>query len=390
MKIGLVCQTYFSMNYGVSALNHSAINILNRIFNGKYDLVLFCQDEDIEHVKKDINIRYNINSIEVYPIIQPKQIKSYYNYYKNIKFCDYILDTSLGDGFSDIYSKRKCFLQCILKEIPIIMNKKLILLPQTIGPYYNSLFSKWAKRILNKSEAVFVRDNISYELCKQLYSGDNVHITSDMALMLPYSQSDYIFKSNNKMKIGLNISGLLYNGGYNKNNQFNLKFDYKEFIIKLVKELNKDEDVELFLVSHVFSKGIEDDYASCVEIYNLFDLDESPLVFESPMSAKSFISNMDVFIGSRMHSTIAALSSNVVTIPIGYSRKFNGLFDQLQYKYYIDATQTTLFDSVELVKKYIKNRLELKNATDITQTVINKYNKELIIKLSEVLGATNE
>lgn len=390
MKIGLVCQTYFSLNYGVSALTHSAISILNGIFKKSYDLVLFCQDDNIDAVKKDIKIRYNLNSVEVYPIIQPKQIKTYYNYYNNIKFCDYILDTSLGDGFSDIYSKRKCFLQCILKEIPIILNKKLVLLPQTIGPYYNAFFSKWAKTILNKSEAVFVRDSLSYKYCKQLYSNDNIHITSDMALMLPYSKSQNFMNANGKLKIGLNISGLLYNGGYNKKNQFNLKFDYKKFITMLVQELNEDSNVELFLIPHVFSQGVEDDYAACIEICNLFNMDNEPIWFDSPMSVKSFISEMDIFIGSRMHSTIGAISSNIPTIPVGYSRKFNGLFDQLQYKYYIDATQTTLLDTINLIKGYICNVSELKQATDITKTVIDKYNKELVIELSKVLGDVNE
>jgi len=46
---------------------------------------------------------------------------------------------------------------------------------------------------------------------------------------------------------------------------------------------------------------------------------------------------MDLFIGARMHSTIAAFSSGVPVIPIAYSRKFNGLYDTLQYPYYIDA-----------------------------------------------------
>ena len=128
MKIGLVCQTYFSLNYGVFALNQSAIYIINKIINKNYELYIFCQDECKSEVEQDIKKRYGIKKVKVYPIIQPKILKSYYDYFINIKKCDYILDTSLGDGFSDIYSKRKCYLQCVLKEVPLLLNKKLILL----------------------------------------------------------------------------------------------------------------------------------------------------------------------------------------------------------------------------------------------------------------------
>ena len=44
------------------------------------------------------------------------------------------------------------------------------------------------------------------------------------------------------------------------------------------------------------------------------------------MEAKSHISGMDFFIGSRMHACIAAYSSGVPVFPLGYSRKFTGLF----------------------------------------------------------------
>lgn len=390
MRIGLVCQTYFSLNYGVSALNHAIISILCEILKNNYELVIFCQDENIENVKLNIESTYKIKNVEVLPIIQPKKLGTYFYYYNSIKSCDYILDTSLGDGFSDIYSKRKCYLQCILKEVPIILEKKLILLPQTIGPYYNNYFRKWAKRILKKSTAVFVRDRLSFDFCKKIYNANNLHLTSDMALMLPYSKSKYKINMDGKLKVGLNISGLLYNGGYRQNNQFNLKFDYKEFIKKIIEVLMIDSNIELFLIPHVFSKGIEDDYAVCNEIYQLFSLPNKPIYYESPMDVKSFISQMDVFIGSRMHSTIAAISANIPTIPIGYSRKFNGLFDQLQYKYYIDATETPLCETIDLVKKSINNISKLKHTTSNTQIIIENYNKELISKLSAVLGIENE
>ena len=210
-----------------------------------------------------------------------------------------------------------------------------------------------------------------------------------MALMLPYSKTKYKIQTNKSLKVGLNISGLLYNGGYNQNNQFGLKFSYKDFIKKLVNELIQDSKIDLYLIPHVMSSGIENDYEVCNEIYNLFNLRNKPIYFDSPMDAKSYISQMDIFIGSRMHSTIAAISSNVITIPLGYSRKFNGLFDQLNYQFYIDATKTTQNEALNLVEKYISNIHDLRTSTNQTQIIINKYNKLLLSKLSKSLELEN-
>ena len=41
--------------------------------------------------------------------------------------------------------------------------------------------------------------------------------------------------------------------------------------------------------------------------------------FATPMEAKSYISGMDLFIGARMHATIAAISAGVPVIPFSYS-----------------------------------------------------------------------
>ena len=58
----------------------------------------------------------------------------------------------------------------------------------------------------------------------------------------------------------------------------------------------------------------------------------------SPSAAKTYIANLDLLIGSRMHATVAALSSNTAVLPFGYSRKFSGLFGSLGYPVVGDLT----------------------------------------------------
>ena len=60
--------------------------------------------------------------------------------------------------------------------------------------------------------------------------------------------------------------------------------------------------------------------------------------FNNPIDAKSFISGMDIFIGARMHGTIAAYSSGVPCIATAYSPKFINLFKVFDYDYVVDLT----------------------------------------------------
>ena len=84
---------------------------------------------------------------------------------------------------------------------------------------------------------------------------------------------------------------------------------------------------------------------------------------------------MDIFIGSRMHSTIASFSSGVVTIPISYSRKFEGLFGSLDYPYVINAKLENTDSAYALVMRYIENRADLSESQKKSMQLIEDKNK---------------
>ena len=83
--------------------------------------------------------------------------------------------------------------------------------------------------------------------------------------------------------------------------------------------------------------------------------------FLSPVEAKNLISTMDIFIGSRMHATIAAFSSGVATIPVAYSRKFAGLYENLGYNYIINLCEADTDDAILETMRLIEEYRKLKN-----------------------------
>ena len=105
--------------------------------------------------------------------------------------------------------------------------------------------------------------------------------------------------------------------------------------------------------------------------------------FSSPIDAKSFISKMDFFIGSRMHATIASFSSGVPTVAVSYSRKFEGLFGSMNYPYVVHGNEETIeeaenhiinwFNQRDIIKKQLlKSNSIIENSLLFFETELTK------------------
>jgi len=249
------------------------------------------------------------------------------NFFKDY---EYVFDISAGDSFTDIYGYKRFLSQFFYKFIATCKSK-LILCPQTIGPfnkYYSKILSKY---IIQKSFFIYTRDKKSTSIINKIRN-NNYCQTTDVAFNLPYSKQSKINKT-----IGLNISGLLLKKGYTGYNQFNLSCDYKTLILELINFLKRHE-WNIILIPHVISSsmnGYEDDYSAS----QIISKDTGVKVcqkFSNPIEAKNFISSLDLLIGSRMHATIAAISSDTAVIPLSYSIKFESLFTSLGYHHTIN------------------------------------------------------
>ena len=382
MKIGLMGCEFFSANKGCEALTYSILSILN----------------NIESIEKN-SIIYNFSGtglgdiadkfpkfkfIEVKPKIKDLSLK----FIKAVKKCDIILDATMGDSFYDIYSLNYYNKLIRQKKIAVMLCKNYILLPQTYGPFKNKKSEVKAEKILKKSKKIYCRDEISKNILEKQFEIKDVELSSDMAFILPYKKEDYSFALSNKIKIGINVSGLLYKGGFNSANQFDLKMNYKEYIKSLLEYLSNNTEYEVYLIPHVIDlkeNAYDDDYKVCKMLQSRFNNCILSPIFNTPIEAKSYISNMDIFIGSRMHSTIAAFSSKVITIPISYSRKFEGLFGSLNYEYVINGKEENNDTALNKTIEYIRNRDKLLNNQKEAQKKIEDNNKKFITSLENII-----
>jgi colanic acid/amylovoran biosynthesis protein WcaK/AmsJ len=370
INIGLLWHSLGSGNLGVGALTLSQIFILRKVcdssdFNPKFQIIGWGNDP-VGPLVADLDIPMTIVSLR--ELINPRSAT-----HETLSGLDIILDIGAGDSFSDIYGSKRFFYLVVTKLIALMRHTPLILSPQTIGPFSGRVSSLIAKFLLKKCEHIFPRDKISMEVLRDMGVTGNATEAIDVAFRLPF-QKDTVPRRTAKMKIGVNISALLYHGGYDRSNQFGLVADYPKLTHRLLMELSENSEFEVHLIPHVVSTvlQVEDDHLLAKSLHNDFPNTFLPDQFQDPMEAKSYISGLDLLIGSRMHATIAAFSSGVPVLPLAYSRKFKGLFDSLGYSMVADLTKEGEDEIMLRVSHVCSHLVELRNAVDIGNQMANK------------------
>lgn len=402
MNIILTNTTINSGNRGCVALAYSVMYLLDEILReNNIDYNLYLPDSGYRDFKTrsikclDVEIKYptclNLTLSSILNTSKRTMLKDYLTSLKIYKNANYVLDIGQGDSFSDIYGNYRFNL--ILSKYIIAKHFKIpyCVLPQTIGPYNNSKNKTKAFKIIDTAKHVLVRDKQSFDYVKLHLPNKNVVEVVDVAFYLPYKKMKF---NDNYIHVGLNISGLLWNGGYTRNNQFGLSLDYQSTIKKIINYFLSLPNVKLHLISHVVNSEriLENDYAVSYDLFeklNSSNVILSPL-FLDPIIAKNYIGGMDFFMGARMHATIAAFSTRVPVVPMAYSRKFNGLFeDTLGYKYMSDLKRDDENVTLEIIKEAFNRREELKNIIENRMNTIVAESKEVIKKkLSEFLSVS--
>jgi polysaccharide pyruvyl transferase WcaK-like protein len=133
--------------------------------------------------------------------------------------------------------------------------------------------------------------------------------------------------------IGLNVSGLIYNDPTMARERYGLKADYRETVKTLVSRLLARTGSRIVLIAHVLAPPghYESDVQAAGAVRASLSLGDQARVAVLPVSydqseLKWIIGRLDWFCGTRMHATIAALSSGVPTAAIAYSGKTVGVF----------------------------------------------------------------
>ncbi|MCJ7773177.1 MAG: polysaccharide pyruvyl transferase family protein [Desulfobacterales bacterium] len=373
MKICLLGASFDTGNLGVSALAESSIKIILNRWPDAEVVLLGSGSTDGEHCLKlsgrEIRVRIvrmrfcknvflrshfcvlllNAILLKLLPFRRFRDLLSAINpYVKTLVETDKVFDITGGDSFSDIYGLRRFLIFGFLQKWLVTQfGKELILLPQTYGPFKRSITRLMAKCILKRASVVYARDSESVEYVRALLGNHSVNgkirFMPDVAFVLDSHEPEHVDigtldskRIKDSIVVGLNISGLLFNGGYTQENMFGLKTNYRELICSVVDYLMKDERRLVLLVPHVVTpcSDVEDDPNACRQLYEKLSEKYPDRIFltqgqYNQNEIKYIIGLCDFFIGSRMHSCIAALSQSIPAVGIAYSKKFHGVFESV-------------------------------------------------------------
>ena len=291
-----------------------------------------------------------------------------------ISKADIVFDINHGDGFTDNYGMPRLIRAFFETVLTSIMKKPLIFLPQTIGPF-NTLWGKlMAIIILKGCSKVFVRDNMANDFLHSI--GINPIEAYDLSVYMKPEKVDFEVLPNT---IGINISGLLH---FKTDVTDTAPFEmYDSFIEKLLSSLI-EEGYKVLLVPHTYNNtnpDRADDLKACQ--YFAKKLNSSKIrVVDKDYSApqlKYIISQCDFFMGSRMHSNFAALSTSTPVIGLSYSYKFEGGFERFGIKdCVINLKNIKSYDIQSIINKILSLIDEKSRIKDILLD-INSKSKEL-------------
>lgn len=263
-----------------------------------------------------------------------------------LRTADLVVDIGEGDSWADIYGGKRFAFHAGTKVAALTLGKPLVLAPQTIGPFNSPFRARVADAIMKRCRAVYARDNLSMQYLIDHGLRDKADEFIDVAFSLPFDAQPR-GKTPGRVAVGLNVSGLLYRGGYTGRNELGLTIDYVAFTHQLIEALLARGDVDIHLIGHVVRSGGNDDDGSVIpDLIQRYPALRAGPEFWDASSAKTFMSGLDFVVGGRMHACIGAFSSGTPVVPIAYSRKFNGLFNTLGYPHFVDGravnTETAL------------------------------------------------
>ncbi len=180
-----------------------------------------------------------------------------------------------------------------------------------------SSFSHYNEKDLRKYDWIFARESETYELLKSK-GFSNIYLYPDPAFTL---ETEYLplpegFREGKT--VGINASPLVFRYESEQSKGLGMK-SYE----KLVEYILNETDNSVLLIPHVFWKS-NDDREPLLKLYEKYRESGRVLMLDEEYSAKQikgFIARCRAFIGARTHSTIAAYSSGVPTLVLGYSVK---------------------------------------------------------------------
>lgn len=248
-------------------------------------------------------------------------------------------------------------------------NISVIFMPNSFGPFKNKWATKLVKRVLSKVDVITVREKISQTVLSDLLS-DNIPFYPDLGFFMEpdhsfevdnYLENKNILKYNKK--VGITVRPYRFDGHPNP------KKAYQNYIDSFVTFINYLTEKGYFpiLIAQTMGPSYNEDDNEAINLIasQINDKGSFSIISDLALNAKEIkkiYASMDYVVGTRFHSVIFSLSSEVPSIAVSYGgNKGKGIMKELgldDYEISIENLSSDFliekFKSMEINKdKYI-------------------------------------
>ncbi|MCC4765387.1 polysaccharide pyruvyl transferase family protein [Methanosarcina sp. DH1] len=285
------------------------------------------QETDKSVVHRQIHIPRKITSIAFRALdsFSPK-IRKRYEYKEMIPTLDEaraVLSVG-GDTYALDWGIPKLYTD--LDDIVMEKNKPLIIWGASIGPFNKSPeYENYILDHLKKVDGLFVREPETIEYLEKKGFNENIYHVGDPAFVMdPSRPAEGLASTIEDDAIGINLSTLM--ARYVANGD---KERWAEISAKLITRIHDTFERPIYLIPHVTRPvPTDNDHTFLKYVLSKIDINKEIYLIPPNLNAaesKWIIGKMNIFMGSRMHSNIAALSSCVPTLSLAYSIKAKGI-----------------------------------------------------------------
>lgn len=350
MKKILLAGYYGFGNLGDEAILEMAIKQILEITDRKNITVLSGN-------KEVTNKRYNVNTIDRYNV---------FSIVSHLMKSDALVFGG-GSLLQDITSKRSIYYYLFLIRLAKIMNNKVIMLSQGIGPIVNENSKKAVQSTLGLVDYITVRDKHSKEFLESIGMNSNkISLSTDPVINLRAGEN-YTAKHSGRKKVCFSLRNW-------KN------ADVSGKISQLAKKLIEN-NIECYFIPFYYNEDME----LIDEVEK--NIGDNAVYYKERLTtneAFDIIKSMDVLVGVRLHSLIFAAAANVPFAAVSYDHKVDNFVSSVNMKVAcnIDNIDVDLLYN-EIIEKISNEDIEKKKLAQSVEELreLTKINYKILKEL---------
>lgn len=236
-----------------------------------------------------------------------------------------------------------------------ILGRETILYSQSIGPLGNKFQKFVTGWVLNKTDIIFAREQKTIDLLKEIgVTKPRIIKTVDAAFLFTTDKKEEMkgYLKSLGVDMSKKIVGITAREWLDDIAQEKFESELAKFVDYLISKI----DTQVLLVPQVVDPlHNEDDMVVNNNIRSKIQSTHGIFVIKDGLDhyeTKGIYENLDLLVGTRMHSCIFALSGNIPVIPIEYEYKASGIMNDLGLGEWVIKIEEVTAD--RLTKMFLK------------------------------------